>query len=153
MKKRWLSLFMLFSLSTGFVGGCNNSEVTSVVDKLNVDGSDVVLKVGDKNYTADELFADMLNSGVGAEEAYEKVLRMVVENSVKVDASMKSSWTLLLSSFEETVKSTAASSGISEDEAREQLLAEEGYSSIEEKQAEYYYSVKLDKLQNKYPTT
>lgn len=149
MKKRWLSLLMLFCFSMCFISGCKDTE-NGPVSKLNVEGSDVVLKIGNTNYTADELFADMLKTGVGAEEAYERILRMVVESSVPVDSNMEASWDLLLESFEENVKTTAASGGISEDEARKQLLTEEGYASIEEKKEEYYYSVKLAQLQDEY---
>ena len=91
MKKRWLSLILTFCLSLGFVSGCKD-ETTGPVIGLNVNGSDIVLKVGDKQYTADELFADMLNSEIGAQVAYEKILRMVVESSVPVDANMETSW-------------------------------------------------------------
>ena len=150
MKKRWLSLLMLFCFSLCFIGGCKDTE-ESVVDKLNINGSDVVLKVGeDKIYTADELFADMLNSGIGAEAAYAKILKMVVESTIPVDANMTASWELLLKSFEEEVESTAATDGTSEDEARTKLLTEQGYSSIEEKKEAYLYDVRLSKLQDKY---
>jgi len=148
MKKRWLSLIVLFCLSIGLVSGCKKE--TGPVDALNINGSDVVLKVGEKKYTADELFADMLDSGVGAEAAYERILRMVVENSVPVDANMTASWELMLDAFEEEVETTAASSGISEKEARKQLLTEDGYASIEEMKEEYLYSVRLSKLQDNY---
>ena len=53
---------------------------------------------------------------------------MVVESSVDIDPNMRASWELLVDSFEEQVKTKAASEGISEDEAREKLLAEEGYA-------------------------
>ena len=149
MKKRWLSLIMLLSLSLSFISGCKNEEQSNL-NKLNLNGSDIVLKIGEKTYSADELFADMLNTKIGAESAYSKILRAVIENSVDIDPNITASWELLVDAFEENVKTTAASSGISESEARKQLLAEEGYSSMEEKKSEYFYSVKLDIAQDAY---
>lgn len=150
MKKRWLSLLMLICFGLCFIGGCKDNENGTVSKLKDVNGNDVVLKIGDKQYTANELFADMLNDQTGAQTVYEKILKTVVENSVPVDSNMEASWELMLESFEENVESTSLSSGISEEEARAQLLAEEGYSSIEEKKEAYYYSVKLDKIQNDY---
>lgn len=150
MKKRWLSLVMLVCFSIGFVGGCKEKENNGPISGLNIDGSDVVLKVGENTYTADELFAEMLNTEVGAKTAYEKILKMVVESTVPVDANMTASWELLLDSFEEQVESTAISTGVSEKEARESLLAQEGYSSIDEKKEAYLYDVRLSKIQDNY---
>ncbi len=150
MKKRWLSLLLLFCFSIAFVGGCKDKEESPVDGLKDVNGSDVVLKVWDKEYTADQLFADMLKGEIGAQTAYEKILRMVVESTIPVDANMNASWELMLDAFEEEVESTAASGGISEDEARKQLLAEDGYSSVEDKKNEYLYGVRLSKLQDKY---
>lgn len=149
MKKKIISLLMLLGLSLSFVSGCK-SEDSSVVDKLNIDGKDIVLKVGDTKYSADELFNDMLNTTDGADALYDKILKMTVESSVKIDDNMRASWELLLDSFEKEVETYALSNGVKEKEARNQLLAEEGYSSIEEKEEAYYYTVKLQKLQDEY---
>lgn len=148
MKKRWLSLIMLVCFGTCFVGGCGNSEVSN--NKLNINGHDIVLKVGDTTYSADELFGDMLSTEVGAQMAYEKILKMIVENSVETDANIEASWELMLDAFEEEVASKATSEGISESAARESLLAEEGFASIEEKKESYIYEVKLSNLQELY---
>ena len=140
---------MLICFGLGFVSGCKDQE-TSSVNKLNINGSDVVLNVGDKTYTAEELSGDMLNSGVGAETAYEKILKMVVESTIPVDANMTASWELMLDAFEDEVETTALSNGISEENARQQLLAEDGYASIEEMKDAYLYEVRLAKMQDNY---
>jgi len=149
MKKRWLSLIMLFSLGLGVTSGCSN-DVNGPVSYLNVDGNDIVLKIGDKTYSANELFADMESSSANVEKIYKSILKMIVENASEDDPNIDASWELLLESFENNVESTAASSGISKDEARKQLLTEEGYSSVEEKKEAYYYDVKLSKLKDEY---
>lgn len=148
MKKKWLSLATVLCFGVGFIGGCKNDG--SNFEKLNIDGKDIVLTVGDTKYTADELFAEMLNSQTGAEEAYKKILKMMVENVIETDSNMEASWDLMLDSFEEEVKTKSTSEGISEDEARTALLTEDGYSSVDEKKEAYLYEVKLAKFQEKY---
>lgn len=149
MKKKLMSLIMLFGLSLSFVSGCKNDD-ESIVESLNLEGKDIVLKVGNKTYSADELFGDMLSTTTGAEEIYNKVLRTVVENTIDIDSDMEASWDLLLDSFEKKVETYAASNGIDEDEARKQLLTEEGYSSVEEKKDAYFYEVRLNEIQDKF---
>ena len=148
MKKKWLSLATVLCFGVGLVSGCKNDG--SKFETLNIDGHDIVLTVGDTKYTADELFAEMLNSQTGAEEAYKKILKMMVENVIETDSNMEASWELMLDSFEEEVESKALSEGISEDEAREALLKEDGYASVEEKKDAYLYEVKLAKFQENY---
>lgn len=149
MKKKWLSLATVLCFGVGLVSGCSNKD--NSFSKLNLDGKDIVLTLGDNvKYSADELFGDMLNSEEGAKKVYEMILKMIVENSVETDANMEASWDLLLESFEEEVDTKAASDGISKDEARKQLLTEDGYSSVEEKKEAYLYGVKLSKLQENY---
>lgn len=149
MKKKLLSLLMLFGLSLSAVSGCSNDD-TSVVERLNQDGKDVVLKVGNTVYTADQLFKDMLESEAGIETVYEKVLRMIVETNVPINDNMRASWELLMDSFDEEVETYALSNGVSEDEARTQLLTEEGYSSVEEKEDAYFYGLRAKEFQDKY---
>lgn len=149
MRKKWLPLLTLFCLSISCVGGCS-SDNTSTVDRLTIDGEDVVLKVGDKTYKAVELFESLLKGEDGAQEIYEKVLKMVVNNTMSTSSDMETSWDLKLEAFEEDVEEYAASNSVSEKEARKTLLANEGYSSIDEMKEEYLYSVKLSKLEDKY---
>ena len=151
MKKRWISLAALLCFGVCLTSGCKKDE--NGFKKLNIDGYDVVLKIGEdgKVYTANDFFKDMLNSKEGVAAAYEKLLKMIVENSVESNLEdIEASWDLLLESFEENVQSTATSSGISEDEAREQLLAEEGFATIEEKKVAYMYEIKLGELQEEF---
>ena len=149
MKKKWLSLAMVLCFGISFAGGC--SKESDSFTKLNLDGYDIVLKIGDKaKYTADNLFSDMLNTEEGVQTAYEKILKMIVENSIETDANMEASWDLMLDSFEEEVKTLAATEGISEKEARKNLLAEDGYGSIQEKKEAYFYEIKLSKMQENY---
>lgn len=149
MKKKWFSLATVLCLGLGMVSGCKNNDGS--FKKLNLDGHDIVLMLGDNTkYTADDLFGDMLMSELGAKTAYEKILKMLVENTIETDANMEASWELLKESFDEKVLTKVSSEGISKSEARKALLAEEGYSSMDEKKEAYLYGVKLAKLQEEY---
>ena len=75
MKKKWISLVLLCVIGFSSLFGCDNKDA-SVVNKLNINGKDIVLKIGDATYTADELFADMLLTEEGAQSLFK-----VVENS------------------------------------------------------------------------
>lgn len=149
MKKKLMSLIMLFGLSLSFVSGCKKDD-DSVVESLNLEGKDIVLKVGNKTYSADDLFGDMLSTTTGAEDLYNKVLRTVVESTIEIDPDMEASWDLLLDSFEKEVETYAASNGVSEKDAREKLLTDQGYASIEEKKDAYFYDVRLNEIQDKF---
>jgi len=149
MKKKMLSLATVLCFGIGFVNGCNNKD--NDFKKLNLDGKDIVLTVGENTkYSADDLFAEMMNSESGVKSVYEKILKAVVENSVETDSNMEASWELMLDAFEEDVANKAASEGMSKKDAKKALLAEEGYSTIEEKKNAYLYEVKLSKLQENY---
>lgn len=149
MKKKILSLIMLFGLSLSFVNGCKNGN-DGAVNKLNKDGKDIVLKVGDATYSADDLFGDLISTTEGVDAIYNKILKMVVESSIEIDDNMEASWDLLLESFEKEVETYASTNGVSKKDARTQLLTEQGYTSVEEKKEAYFYDVKLNKLQDKY---
>lgn len=150
MKKKLVSLAALLCFGVCFVSGCKKDE--DGFEKLEIDGYDVVLKVGEDGtvYTANDLFKDMLNSEEGVGAAYEKLLKVIVENSVDTNSDMEASWELLLESFEEEVETKATSDGISKKEARKALLSEDGYASIEEKKEAYFYDVKLEELQEEF---
>ena len=75
MKKRWLSLLMLLSVCLCSVSGCKKDD-TNAVQKLVIDGNDIVLKVGDTTYSAKDLFGDLLSTESGVKTAYEKISTM-----------------------------------------------------------------------------
>lgn len=140
---------MLLSVCMCTVGGCNKNN-SSVVERLNVDGNDVVLKIGDKVYTANDLFGDLLSTESGIKAAYEKILKAIVLNSVEDDSNLDASWDLKKEAFDEDVKTYMNNNSVSKEDAEKAVLKEEGYESVEEMKDAYYYDVKLSKLQDEY---
>lgn len=149
MKKRWLSLLMLFGVCLSTVGGCKNND-SSVVERLNINGNDVVLKVGDKTYTANDLFGDLLSTESGVKAAYEQILKAIVLNSVAEDSNLDASWELQKEAFDEEVETYMSSNSVSKSEAEKAVLKEDGYESVEEWKEAYYYEKKLATLQEMY---
>ena len=80
MNKKNLSFMSLLTLSVALLGGCNGRD-------KNV--SEIVLEVGDKKYTAEQLYNQLLSTGTGANEAFSIVLRLVVESSMETNKNIQ----------------------------------------------------------------
>ena len=80
MNKKNLSFISLLALSLALVGGCKGGD-------KNV--SDIVLEVGNKKYTAEQLYNQLLSTGTGANEAFSIVLRLVVESSMETTKNIQ----------------------------------------------------------------
>ena len=141
MKKKNLSFMSLLTLSVALLGGCGGSD-------KNV--SDIVLKVGDKEYTAEQLYNRLLSTGTGANEAFSMVLRLVVESSMETTANIQTAADMAEETFEEEVEVYAQNNGVSVKDARKTLLEEKGYDSVDEMKADIIYQQKLTRLNEQY---
>ena len=144
MKRKNLSFMTLFMLTASLVGGCSCSKGN------NENVSELVIKVGDKEYSAKELYNELLSTGTGANEAFAKVLRAVVESSVETHPNIQAAADLAAESFEEDVENDALANGTSKDESRKKLLEEKGYSSVDEMKADIIYEQKLTRITESY---
>lgn len=144
MKKKNLSFMTLLMLTATLIGGC------SCDNKSNENVNSLVIKVGNKVYSAKELYNELLSTGTGTNEAFAKVLRLVVEQTMETTANIQGAADLAAESFEEEVKTNAASNGISRDEARKQLLKDKGYESVEQMKSDIIYERKLDLMTTTY---
>ena len=144
MKKKNLSFMTLFMLTATLVGGCSCGK------QSNENVSNLVIKVGDKEYSAKELYNDLLTTGIGANEAFSKILRLVVEQSMDTSPNIQAAADLAAESFEEEVANNAVSNGISKDEARKKLLEEKGYTSVEQMKSDIIYEQKLTRITESY---
>ena len=88
----------LFMLTATLIGGCScNKQSDENVNSL-------VIKVGEKEYSAKDLYNELLSTGTGANEAFAKVLRLVVEQSMETTPNIQGAADLAAESFEEEVK-------------------------------------------------
>ena len=144
MKKKNLSFMTLFMLTASLIGGCSCNK------QSNENVSNLVLKFGDKEYSAKDLYNELLASGTGANEAFAKVLRLVVESSMETTKNIQSAADLAVESFEEEVETDSLTNGTSKEDSREKLLEEKGYSSIEEMKSDIIYKEKLTRITESY---
>ena len=134
MSKKMLVIALTFVMSLSTLFGCFGGEDAAPrIDRMSIDGEEVLLRMGDVAYTADDLFGDMLNTKEGAEQAFEQVLRVLVNQIVprshpfvvfQVDSQYDE--------FVQRVKEEAEQRGVDYQELIDVSLAEEGYESIEE---------------------
>ena len=144
MKKKNLSFMTLFMLTATLVGGCSCSK------QSNENYNNYVFEINGKKYSADELMKELLSTGSGKNEAFAKILRLVVENSMETTPNIQAAADLAAESLEEDAKAQANSTGVSKDDARKQLLEEKGYSSIDEMKAQIIYEEKLERITDAY---
>lgn len=144
MKKKNLSFMTLFMLTATLVGGCSCGK------QSNENVSNLVIKVGDKEYSAKELYNDLLSTGIGANEAFSKILRLVVEQSMETTSNIQAAADLAAESFEKEVENDAAANGISKEESRKKLLEQKGYTSVEQMKSDIIYEQKLTRITESY---
>lgn len=144
MKKKNLSFMTLFMLTATLIGGCScNKQSDENVNSL-------VIKVGEKEYSAKDLYNELLSTGTGANEAFAKVLRLVVEQSMETTPNIQGAADLAAESFEEEVKNDAATNGTSLDESRKKLLKDKGYETVDQMKSDIIYERKLDLITDTY---
>lgn len=141
MNKKNLSFIPLLTLSLALLGGCGDGD-------KNV--SDIVLEVGNKQYTAEQLYNQLLSTGTGANEAFSIVLRLVVESSMETGKNIQAAADMAEETFEEEVETYAKSNGVAVKDARKKLLEEKGYKTVEEMKAQIIYEQKLTRINEQY---
>ena len=141
MNKKNLSFISLLTLSVALLGGCGDGD-------RNV--NDTVLQVGNKKYTAEQLYNELLASGTGANEAFAMVLRLVIESSMETNKNLQAAADMAEEKFEEEVKTHAKSNGISVKDARKALLEEKGYESVDEMKADIIYEQKKTRVEEQF---
>lgn len=144
MKKTNLSFMTLFMLTTALVGGCSCGKQSN--ENINTN----VFEIDGKKYSADELMKQLLSTSTGENEAFAKILRVVVENSMDTLPNIQAAADLAAKSFEEEVETYALQNGVSVEDARKSLLEEKGYESVDDMKADIIYEQKLTRITESY---
>lgn len=131
MKKRILAFVMLFAVTFCFVSGCKKED-NDDQKILIADGKEVVATIDGVNYTADQLYDDLVDLNTNAEYLYEKLEDLLIETVIPVTDSMKNRISNEIEKWKKEVKENAAINGISYKEALKTALEEEGVSSEDE---------------------
>jgi parvulin-like peptidyl-prolyl isomerase len=147
MNKKILSFIMLFVVTFCFASGCKNDNDTDE-SVLVADGKEVVASINGVNYTADELYGDMISSN--ADYLYEELEDLLIKTVVPVTDSMRNRINNEIEKWKKDIREDATNSGTSYKEALKNALAEEGVSSEEELAEKKIFALQEEIITNQY---
>ncbi len=145
MKKHIATLFMVTTLAASLTSCGTGYDYK--------DG--IMVKVGDKTYTTDELFANYygLDTSSGVQAYYNAINNLLIEANVKKDASMDQSVQGSIDDFKKAAETSAKSNGTTTSEELEKKLESENVDSLEELEAKYYLAEKKTRANNEFYST
>lgn len=133
MKKKFVSIIMLFAVTFCFVTGCkkdnDNKEQEILKDK---NGKEIIATINGNNYTANDVYDEMLTNSASVEYMYEKLEDLLISTIVPVTSTMRNTVTNEVEVWKKEIKENASISGISYKDALKAGLKEEGVSSEKE---------------------
>ena len=132
MKKKMLSLVMLFALSIGFIGGCKKDNSGDEQAVLVVDGKEIVATINGVNFSADEVFENLSSLDGSAKYLYEKLNDLMIKTIVPVSESMRSKINNEVEKWKKEIKDNATINGKSYNDSLKEALEKEEVSSEEE---------------------
>lgn len=150
MKKRVLSFIMLFALSLGFIGGCNKDNSKEEQAILVVDGKEIIATVDGVNYSADQIYENLLNLDSNAEYIYEKLDDLLIKNIVPVSDSMRSKINNEVEKWKKEIKDNATVNGKSYKDSLKEALEKEEVSSEEELVEKKIFALQKQIIANDY---
>ena len=80
MKRKTLNFVMLCIITLSFASGCTKN----VDNGLTIDGKEVIVKVGDEYFTADQLFGEMSVSTTNIKTFYEEVKKLLLKKILRL---------------------------------------------------------------------
>lgn len=148
MKKKILSFIMLFAVTLCFAGGCkNDNEDQGVLVK---DGKEVVARINDEYYTADQLYEDMIDASTNAEYLYQELEDLLIKTVVPITDSMKNRINNEIEKWKKDIKENAIVNGTSYKDELKNALAEEGVTSEEELYDKKAFALQEEIITNQY---
>lgn len=138
MKVRTLALSLLLAITLGVTAGCNNNDG---VTRSKENGKEIVLRVGDKSISVDDLFNNLVLTKDGVEGVYNAVDKVVILSSFEVGDEQQKEIDKKIKDFEDSVRSDASSTGLSYTAMREIKLAELGLKNMDE--LKEYYTIQV----------
>ena len=148
MKRRLLSFVMLFVVTFCFVSGCKDDGNEQSV--LVADGKEVIATINGVNYTADDVYGDLINSSSNAEYIYEQLEDLLIKTVVPVTESMRSRIVNEVERWKKDIKENATINGKSYKAELATALQEEGVNSEEELIEKKIFSLQEEIITNQY---
>ena len=149
MNKKILSFIMLFAVTFCFVSGCKNDNDDKKV-LVTEDGKEVVASINGVNYTADQLYGDMIGLSTNAEYLYQQLEKLLIKTVVPVTESMKNRITNEIDKWKKDIKENASISGTSYKDALNTALEKEGVSTEEELKDKKIFELQEEIITNQY---
>ena len=125
MNKRLLTLSMVGLLTVG-LASCSD------VTQKEVDGKQVIVTIGETNYTADELLSDYAKDSAGVNAYYNAIYDVLVRDHVEPTNDMEQTVDSKIDSFVKTVRSNASSNGKTYKDQLSDELEKKGLESLDE---------------------
>lgn len=124
MNKRLLTLSMVGLLTVG-LASCSD------VTQKEVDGKQVIVTIGETNYTADELLSEYAKDSAGVNAYYNAIYDVLVRNHVEQTNDMKQTVDSKIDSFVKTVRSNASANGKTYKDQLSTELESKGLESLD----------------------
>ena len=106
MNKRIITLSLMGLLTLGTLTGCSDVKA----EKVTTDGQtkEVIVKVGDKNYTADDLFAEYSGTTSGASAYYNAIYDVLIREAQPITTTITNAVNSRIDDFTEKAKEQAS---------------------------------------------
>ena len=141
MNKRLLTLSMVGLLTVG-LASCSD------VTQKEVDGKQVIVTIGETNYTADELLSEYAKDSAGVTAYYNAIYDVLVRDHVEQTNDMKQTVDSKIDSFVKTVRSNASSNGKTYKDQLSTELESKGLESLDELREVYMLEQQKTKFED-----
>lgn len=145
MKTRLLALSFASLLAIGTLSSCS-SDVT----KKTENGEEVIITVGNTEYTADDLMAKYATTTAGASAYYNAINRVLVNHAVETNDEMKKDVENEVNRVVRDARNNAANNGTSYRSELSTLLTAEGADDLDELREIYTLERKTTRLQKQF---
>ena len=163
MNKRIITLSLMGLLTLGTLTGCSDVKA----EKVTTDGQtkEVIVKVGDKNYTADDLFAEYSGTTSGASAYYNAIYDVLIREAQPITTTITNAVNSRIDDFTEKAKEQASNNSTTYKTELSALLEDEGVNNLKELREIYtldeqkkvyedkYYDDNMDSLKLEYLAT
>ena len=141
MNKRLLTLSMVGLLTMG-LASCSD------VKQKDVNGKQVIVTIGETDYTADELLSDYAKDSAGVNAFYNAIYDVLVRDHEQITDDMKQNVDTKIDSFVKSVRSNANTNGKTYKAQLSDELEEKGLESLEELREVYMLEQQKTKFED-----
>lgn len=132
MKKKLMSIIMIFAVTFCFVSGCKNDNEDTEQEILVVEGEEVIATINGVHYTANDIYGEFLTSNTTVEYMYEKLEDLLISTIIPITNTMRNTVINEVEVWKKDIKEDASISGTAYKEALKTALEGEGVSTEEE---------------------